>query len=263
MGITTITTAPFTAAIGTPDGYFWYQSYSSGPYVRDHGRHFRRDRFNGGNQFRYQDYRGHHGGDRDRDRNTYPPLFSGQDGGRRMMTGGAMIVAVMAGVVMTGSCGATAGAAMVRRGGIRRRRSRAGGIGMTIVGATDAGRMGAAATMADRRRCLAAPRRLSRVIASLNWMADRREVGVVETVDAAMAGAWTMDRRRRCLGGRRSLRRRSNSHRAARDRASRAHVVMAGATTAAMIGAETAAVAGMAIATTIVAAATRAGRDPD
>ena len=182
-----------------------------------------------------------------------------------MMTGGAMIVAVMAGVVMTGSCGATAGAAMVRRGGIRGRRRRAGGIGMTIVGATDAGRMGAAATMADRRRCLAAPRRLSRVIASLSWMADRREVGVVETVDAAMAGAWTMDRRRRCLEGRRSLRRRSNSRadRArARDRASRAHVVMAGATTAVMIGAETAAVAGTAIATTIVAAATRAGATP-
>ena len=95
-----------------------------------------------------------------------------------MMTGGAMIVAVMAGVVMTGSCGAMAGAAMVRRGGIRGRRSRAGGIGMTIVGATDGGRMGAAATMADRRRCLAAPRRLRRVIASLSWMADRREVGV-------------------------------------------------------------------------------------
>ena len=178
-----------------------------------------------------------------------------------MMTGGAMIVAVMAGVVMTGSCGATAGAAMVRRGGIRGRRRRAGGIGMTIVGATDAGRMGAAATMADRRRCLAAPRRLSRVTASLNWMADRREVGVVETVDAAMAGAWIMDRRRRCLGGRRSLRRLSN-HRAARDRASRAHVVMAGATTAAMIVVETAAVAGMATATTIVAAATRAGATP-
>jgi hypothetical protein len=52
------------------DGYFWYQSRSSGPYVRDHARHFRRDNFSGGRHHRYQDNRNNH--------NTYPPLFSGQ-----------------------------------------------------------------------------------------------------------------------------------------------------------------------------------------
>lgn len=61
------------------DGYFWYQSRSNGPYLRDYGRHFRRDHFSGGSRHRYQDHRGNHG---DRDRNTYPPLFSGQQNDR-------------------------------------------------------------------------------------------------------------------------------------------------------------------------------------
>lgn len=63
------------------DGYFWYQSRIGGSYVRDHARHFRRDHHNGYKAYRYQDNRGGNRGnwDRDRnDRNTYPPLFSGQ-----------------------------------------------------------------------------------------------------------------------------------------------------------------------------------------
>ena len=64
------------------DGFFWYQSRIGGSYIRDHGRHFRRDHYNGYKAYRYQDNR-NHGGDRNwdrgrNDRNTYPPLFSGQ-----------------------------------------------------------------------------------------------------------------------------------------------------------------------------------------
>lgn len=62
------------------DGFFWYQTRLNGPYLRDHGRHFRRDYWGGARHYRYRDDR-HHGGGwnaPDRDRNTYPPLFSGQ-----------------------------------------------------------------------------------------------------------------------------------------------------------------------------------------
>jgi hypothetical protein len=68
------------------DGFFWYQSVLNGPYLRDHNRHFRRDDWNGGKHYRYVDRRNHGGrdwNDRDRDRNTYPPLFAGQQGGNR------------------------------------------------------------------------------------------------------------------------------------------------------------------------------------
>ena len=59
------------------DGFFWYQSRSNGPYLRDQYRHFRRDSFHGYKHNRYQDNR------HDRDRNnTYPPLFAGGNNDR-------------------------------------------------------------------------------------------------------------------------------------------------------------------------------------
>ena len=61
------------------DGYFWYQNRIGGSYIGDYSRHFRRDQYRGYTHNRYQDNRGHDGRDRDRDRNTYPPLFKGQD----------------------------------------------------------------------------------------------------------------------------------------------------------------------------------------
>ncbi|RYG34550.1 MAG: hypothetical protein EON93_07900, partial [Burkholderiales bacterium] len=63
------------------DGYFWYQNRVGGSYIRDHSRHFRRDHHHGFKSYRYQDNRGGNHGNWDRgrnDRNTYPPLFSGQ-----------------------------------------------------------------------------------------------------------------------------------------------------------------------------------------
>lgn len=72
---------PVHGGYWAPDGYFWYQTRIGGSYVRDHARHFRRDHHNGFKAYRYQDNRGGNRGnwDRDRnDRNTYPPLFSGQ-----------------------------------------------------------------------------------------------------------------------------------------------------------------------------------------
>jgi hypothetical protein len=62
-----------------PDGYFWYQTRIGGAYIRDYDRHFRRDNHKGYKKYRYQDRRDHDGRDRDHDRNTYPPLFKGQD----------------------------------------------------------------------------------------------------------------------------------------------------------------------------------------
>ncbi len=73
---------PVYGGYWAPDGYFWYQSRIGASYVRDHDRHFRRDDFRGYKHNRYQDNRGH-GRDNDQwranDRNTYPPLFSGQN----------------------------------------------------------------------------------------------------------------------------------------------------------------------------------------
>ena len=39
------------------DGFFYYQSYSNGPWYCDYNRHFRRDHFNGASSVRIGDYR--------------------------------------------------------------------------------------------------------------------------------------------------------------------------------------------------------------
>jgi hypothetical protein len=39
------------------DGLFYYQSYSGGPWYCDYSRHFRRESFRGGNQYRFEDRR--------------------------------------------------------------------------------------------------------------------------------------------------------------------------------------------------------------
>jgi hypothetical protein len=59
------------------DGFFWYQSRSNGPYLRDHGRHFRRDSYHGYNHHRYEDNRNHNN-NHNNNHNTYPPIFAGQ-----------------------------------------------------------------------------------------------------------------------------------------------------------------------------------------
>lgn len=90
------------------DGFFYYQLRSNSGYVRDHGRHFRREAYHGARPHRFNDYRGggRNDGDwnRDRDRdhrdgrigqNRGRPEYRDDDGrrgdtrGRRPPQGGA------------------------------------------------------------------------------------------------------------------------------------------------------------------------------
>src|SRR5690606_21870243 len=71
---------PVYGGYWAPDGYFWCQSRSSGPYLRADYRHFRRDQWSGATRVRFptRGDRDRHG-DRDRNRNRDTPrLFEGQ-----------------------------------------------------------------------------------------------------------------------------------------------------------------------------------------